>query len=61
MSDEEVSGAAGAAIATQVTAFYESHPYPPPVDDLASVVATCHASAESIVLGLTEGLDDLGR
>ena len=34
MSDEEDSRAAGAAIASQVTAFYESHPYPPPVDDL---------------------------
>ena len=34
MSDEEVSGAASAAIASQVTDFYESHPYPPPVDDL---------------------------
>ena len=34
MSDEEASRAAGEAIATQVTAFYESHPYPPPVDDL---------------------------
>jgi SAM-dependent methyltransferase len=34
MSDEEVPAAGGAAIATRVTAFYESHPYPPPVDDL---------------------------
>jgi SAM-dependent methyltransferase len=31
---EESSKAAGEAIATHVTAFYESHPYPPPVDDL---------------------------
>ena len=34
MSDDEVPAAEGATIATQVTAFYESHPYPPPVDDL---------------------------
>jgi len=34
MSDEQVPAAEGATIATQVTAFYESHPYPPPVDDL---------------------------
>jgi SAM-dependent methyltransferase len=34
MNDDEVPAAAGAAIAAQVSAFYESHPYPPPVDDL---------------------------
>src|SRR5437879_3186484 len=37
MSDDEVPAAAGAAIlAGQVTDFYERHPYPPPVDDLAA-------------------------
>jgi SAM-dependent methyltransferase len=34
MSDPKASAAAGAAIADQVRAFYESHAYPPPVDDL---------------------------
>ena len=34
MSDDEVPAAAGAVLACQVTAFYENHPYPPPVDDL---------------------------
>ena len=34
MSDDEIPAAAGATIASQVTAFYERHPYPPPVDDL---------------------------
>ena len=34
MSDDEVSAAANAVLAGQVTAFYERHPYPPPVDDL---------------------------
>lgn len=32
--NEEVPVTAGPAIAAQVSAFYESHPYPPPVDDL---------------------------
>jgi SAM-dependent methyltransferase len=36
MNDDEVSAAANVAIATQVSAFYEHHPYPPPVDDLQS-------------------------
>ena len=34
MNDDEVPAAADAVIAGQVTAFYERHPYPPPVDDL---------------------------
>jgi SAM-dependent methyltransferase len=34
MSDDEVPAAASAVLAGQVTAFYERHPYPPPVDDL---------------------------
>jgi SAM-dependent methyltransferase len=34
MSENEVPAAANAAIATVVSAFYERHPYPPPVDDL---------------------------
>src|SRR5271163_743802 len=34
MNDHEVPAATGAAIARQVSAFYERHPYPPPVDDL---------------------------
>jgi SAM-dependent methyltransferase len=34
MSDDEVPAAADAVLAGQVTAFYENHPYPPPVDDL---------------------------
>ena len=34
MSDDEVSAAANAVLAGQVTDFYERHPYPPPVDDL---------------------------
>jgi SAM-dependent methyltransferase len=33
MNDNELTGETG-AIARQVSAFYESHPYPPPVDDL---------------------------
>ena len=34
MNDDEVPAATAAAIARQVSAFYENHPYPPPVDDL---------------------------
>jgi SAM-dependent methyltransferase len=34
MTDADVSAATAAAIARQVSAFYECHPYPPPVDDL---------------------------
>ncbi len=34
MKDEDGSTAAGAAIAAQVSEFYDRHPYPPPVDDL---------------------------
>ncbi len=34
MNDDEVPATTGAAIARQVGAFYERHPYPPPVDDL---------------------------
>jgi SAM-dependent methyltransferase len=34
MNDDEVHAANSASIATQVSTFYESHPYPPPVDDL---------------------------
>ena len=34
MSDPKASAATGAAIADQVRAFYESHSYPPPVDDV---------------------------
>ena len=34
MSDDEVTAATSAAIARQVSEFYERHPYPPPVDDL---------------------------
>jgi SAM-dependent methyltransferase len=34
MNGNELPGAAGTAIARQVSAFYECHPYPPPVDDL---------------------------
>ena len=34
MNDDEVPAATGATIARQVSAFYERHPYPPPVDDL---------------------------
>ncbi len=34
MNDDEVPASSGAAIARQVSAFYECHPYPPPVDDL---------------------------
>ena len=33
-NDDEVPAAAADAIARQVSAFYERHPYPPPVDDL---------------------------
>ena len=32
--NDDVSAATGATIARQVIAFYERHPYPPPVDDL---------------------------
>jgi SAM-dependent methyltransferase len=34
MNDDEVLAATAATIARRVSAFYESHPYPPPVDDL---------------------------
>ena len=34
MIDDELSEAAVAAITRQVSAFYEAHPYPPPMDDL---------------------------
>jgi SAM-dependent methyltransferase len=34
MSDDEDPAAVNAVMAGQVTAFYERHPYPPPVDDL---------------------------
>jgi SAM-dependent methyltransferase len=34
MVDAEIPAATAAAIARRVSAFYESHPYPPPVDDL---------------------------
>jgi SAM-dependent methyltransferase len=34
MNDDDVPASTTAAIAGQVRAFYESHPYPPPVDDL---------------------------
>jgi SAM-dependent methyltransferase len=34
MNDDEVPAAIAAAIARQVSAFYERHPYPPPIDDL---------------------------
>ncbi len=34
MNDDERPAATAAAIAGQVSAFYEHHPYPPPVDDL---------------------------
>jgi SAM-dependent methyltransferase len=34
MNDDDIPAAAGAAIAAQVSAFYQSHPYPPPLDDL---------------------------
>ncbi len=34
MNDDEVPSTTGASIARQVSAFYERHPYPPPVDDL---------------------------
>src|ERR1017187_2145433 len=34
MKDDDIRLAAGAAIAARVSAFYESHPYPPPADDL---------------------------
>jgi len=34
MHDAKTPAASGAAIAGQVSAFYETHPYPPPVDDL---------------------------
>ncbi len=34
MNDDELPATTGAAIARQVSEFYERHPYPPPVDDL---------------------------
>jgi SAM-dependent methyltransferase len=34
MNDNELTDDTGALIARQVSAFYERHPYPPPVDDL---------------------------
>jgi SAM-dependent methyltransferase len=34
MNNNDVSAATAAAIARRVSAFYECHPYPPPVDDL---------------------------
>jgi SAM-dependent methyltransferase len=34
MNDDELSTADSAEIAARVSDFYESHPYPPPVDDL---------------------------
>jgi SAM-dependent methyltransferase len=34
MNDDEAPASTTTAIASQVSAFYESHPYPPPVDDL---------------------------
>jgi SAM-dependent methyltransferase len=34
MNGDELPAATAAAIAGQVSAFYERHPYPPPVDDL---------------------------
>jgi SAM-dependent methyltransferase len=34
MNDDELPEATVAAITSQVSAFYEAHPYPPPVDDL---------------------------
>ena len=34
MNDDEAPAAIAAAIARQVSAFYERHPYPPPIDDL---------------------------
>jgi SAM-dependent methyltransferase len=34
MNDDEVPAATATAVAKQVSAFYECHPYPPPVDDL---------------------------
>jgi SAM-dependent methyltransferase len=34
MNDDELPAATVAAIARQVSAFYEAHPYPPPADDL---------------------------
>lgn len=34
MDDDDVPASTDAAIITQVSAFYEAHPYPPPVDDL---------------------------
>ena len=36
MNDSASSAALGAAIADNVAAFYEQHPYPPPTDDLES-------------------------
>ena len=34
MNNDDVPASTDAAIARQVSAFYENHPYPPPVDDL---------------------------
>jgi SAM-dependent methyltransferase len=34
MNDDEVPAATATVVARQVSAFYECHPYPPPVDDL---------------------------
>ena len=34
MNDDEVPAANATAVGRQVSAFYECHPYPPPVDDL---------------------------
>lgn len=34
MNDDDVPASTPAAITRQVSAFYENHPYPPPVDDL---------------------------
>ncbi len=34
MNEDDVPAATAAAIARQVSVFYEDHPYPPPVDDL---------------------------
>jgi SAM-dependent methyltransferase len=34
MNDDEVPAATATVVARQVSAFYERHPYPPPVDDL---------------------------
>lgn len=36
MNDDEVPGASAPTIARRVSEFYERHPYPPPVDDVAA-------------------------